>query len=224
MTVWTLHPLNTRHALTPVLAEVRQASRAAIAQARGHLDLPDFDLIVRAGADRSADGAVQGQAPAPGVIDIAVTPGRFDAATFARVLVRQLVHLVRHDGPGYGRALGEVLVSEGVAGHIAQAVLGGGPVACDSLRPAPGAARQAMNEWARGDYDHGRWFLGRGDLRRWTGHSLGHRIIAEHLAQAPGETAAGLVRAPADAFRQTLRRIIAADDPAAPDTAASSEG
>lgn len=58
MTLWTLHLLNTRHALTPVLSEIRQAGRDAVARASDHADLPDFDLVVRAQTDRSADGAV----------------------------------------------------------------------------------------------------------------------------------------------------------------------
>ena len=80
-----------------------------------------------------------------------------------------------------------------------------------AVRPAPGVMRQAMNEWARRDYDHARWFGGKGDLRRGTGNSLGHRLIAEHLAQHPDDSAASLAMAPADPFRQILRRIAAAE-------------
>ncbi|WEF24290.1 DUF2268 domain-containing putative Zn-dependent protease [Paracoccus sp. S3-43] len=211
MTLWTLHLLNARHALTPVLSEVRQAGREAVARASDHADLPDFDLVVGAQSDRSADGAIQGRCRAPGVIEIALTPDRFDPLHFTRALVRQMAHLVRWDGPGYGRSLGEVLVSEGLAGHFVLQVLGGQPDAVDAVRPAAGAMRQAMNEWARRDYDHGRWFGGKGDLRKGTGTSLGHRIIADHLARHPGDSPAGLATAAPEPFRQTLRRIAAAE-------------
>ncbi|WP_295047450.1 DUF2268 domain-containing putative Zn-dependent protease [uncultured Paracoccus sp.] len=211
MTIWTLHLLNARHALTPVLSEVRQASRDAVARAQVHADLPDFDLVVRGQTDRSADGAVQGQCPAPGVIEIAVTPDRFDPAHFTRALVRQMAHLVRWDGPGYGKSLGEALVSEGLAGHFVLQVMGGQPDAIDTVRPAQGTLRQAMHEWARRDYDHRRWFSGKGDLRKGTGNSLGHRLIADHLSQHPGASAASLASAQAEPFRQTLRRIAAAE-------------
>lgn len=223
MSVWNIHLLNARHELTPVLSEVRQASREAVARVRDHADLPDFDLVVRAQADRSADGAVQGQAPAAGVIEIALTPDRFDAPSFTRALVRQMAHLIRWTGPGYGKSLGEALVSEGLAGHFVLQVLGGQPDACDSIRPAQGAMRQAMNEWARRDYDHARWFGGKGDLRKWTGNSLGHRVLAEHLAEKPGDSAALLATAPAEPFRQILRRIASAEGQADPE-AAPSEG
>ena len=211
MTLWTLHFLNARHDLTRILSEARQASREAVARASGHAALPDFDLVVRAHRDRSPDGAVQGHCPAPGIIEIAVTPDRFDPVQFSRALIRQIAHLLRQEGPGHGRSLGEVLVSEGLAGHFVLQVMGGPPDGLDTVRPAQGAMRQAMNEWARRDYDHGRWFGGKGDLRRGTGHGLGHRMIAEHLAQASGDTAASLATAPAEPFRQILRRIAAAE-------------
>lgn len=211
MTVWNIHLLNARHDLTRVLSEVRQASRDAVARAAGHVDLPDFDLVVRAGQDRSADGAVQGHCPAPGVIEIAVTPDRFDPVPFTRALVRQFAHLVRRDGPGHGRSLGEALVSEGLAGHFVLQVMGGPPDAVDTVRLAQGTMRQAMNEWARRDYDHPRWFGGKGDLRKGAGNGLGHRLIGEHLAQNLGDSAALLTAAPADPFRQILRRIAAAE-------------
>lgn len=211
MTIWTLHLLNARLALTPVLPEIRQASREAVARASGHADLPCFDLVVRAHEDRSAEGAVRGRSPAPGVIEIAVTPDRFDPLAFTRVLVRQMAHLVRWTGPGPGGSLGEALVAEGLAGHFLRQVMGGQPDTMDGVRPAPGVMRQALNEWARRDYDHARWFGGKGDLRRWTGVGLGHRIVADHLAQNPGDTAASLATAPADPFRQVLRRIVAAE-------------
>lgn len=225
MTIWTLHLLNTRHDLTRVLSEVRQASRNAVARVSHHAALPDFDLVVRAQEDRSADGSVQGQCPAPGVVEMALTPDRFNPEIFARALVRQMAHLIRWPGPGYGRSLGEVLVSEGLAGHVVLQVMGGQPDPCDSVRPAQGVMRQAMNEWARRDYDHGRWFGGKGDLRRWTGNSLGHRILTEHLAQNPGESALSLATASPEPFRQILRRIAAAETQAESpaETAAPSE-
>lgn len=213
MTLWHIHLLNARHALTPVLSELRQASREAVARASSHTDLPDFDLVIRAQGDRSADGALRGHCPTPGIIEIAVTPDRFEPLPFTRALVRQMAHLLRWEGPGRGRSLGEALAGEGLAGHFVLQVMGGPPDAIDTVRPASGAMRQAMNEWARRDYDHARWFAGKGDLRRGTGHSLGHRIIADHLAQHPGDSAARLAVSPAEPFRQTLRRIAAAEGP-----------
>ncbi|MFD2813587.1 DUF2268 domain-containing putative Zn-dependent protease [Paracoccus aerius] len=67
-----------------------------------------------------------------------MNPARFAPDAFGRALVRQLAHLLRWNGPGYGRSLGEALVSEGLAGHFVLQVLGGQPDATDAVRPAQG--------------------------------------------------------------------------------------
>lgn len=209
MTLWTLHILNCRHDLTGVLAEIRQASRDAVSRVLDRTPLPDFDLVVRSGRDRSAEGAILGRCPAPGVIEMVVTPERFASAAFARVLVRQAAHLVRSEGAGRDASLGEALVRAGLAGHLCADVLGGGPDACDTVRFTPAVARQAMTEWARPGHDHACWFEGKGDLRRNTGIGLGYRVVENHLAQQPGDSAAAILAAPLEPFRQALRRLAA---------------
>lgn len=212
MTTWYLHPLNARHGLTRILSDIRAATRLAVARVGEHADLPDFDLVVRTvpGGGNLRWG-VSGHSPAPGLIEITQDPDRFDADLFMRTLVHEAHHQMRWDGPGYGKSLGEALVSEGLAGHFVLQVLGGAPDPWDATVIASGAARMAMNEWARRDYDHARWFIGGADLRNGTGYGLGHRLIAAHLAQNPDASAGSLAHLRADEFRAALRRLIAAD-------------
>lgn len=209
MTVWTLHLLNARKRLFPVMDRVRATARDAVARSADHIALPSFDLIVRAGDGAVSNGGIVARTPGPGVIEVTLAPGRMDPAVLLRLLVRQMAHLVRRDGPGRDRSLGEALTGEGLAGHFVLDVLGGQPDALDTVRPAPGVMRQAMHEWARRDHDPGRWFDGTGDLRRGTGTGLGHRIVAEHLARNPDDRASRLLAAPAEPFRQSLRRLAA---------------
>lgn len=225
MTTWHLHPLNARHGLTRILSDIRAAARLAVARVGEHADLPDFDLVIRAATGAGhPKGGLAARSPAPGVIEMAQDVDRFDPDLFIRALVRHACHLIRWDGPGYGKSLGEALVSEGLAGHFVVQVLGGQPDAVDATVPAPGAARLAMNEWARRDYDHARWFMGGGDLKNGTGFGLAHRLIAAHLATNSDSSAASLAQMRADDFRTDLRRLIAADgtdpvDEATPDQA-----
>ena len=217
MTTFFLHPLNARHALTPVLPEIRAAARQAVALASDHAAVPDFDLVVRAQAGGgNTEWGLSGYAPAPGLVEVMLDPVRFDQAALIRTLIHELHHVIRWDGPGYGRSLGETLVSEGLAGHFVLQVLGGPPDPWDRATPAAGLARRAQNEWARLDFSHPEWFQGKGSLRRWSGYGLGHRLVAEHLAQHPDETAATLAHAGAEAFRPAMRRLVA-EDGAAPD-------
>lgn len=218
MTTWHLHFLNARHGLTPVMSEFRAAVRQAVALAQPHIAPPDFDLVVRAVPGGAARGGIGSHCPAPGLIEVTLDPARFDPQLLIRTLVHEFHHLIRWDGPGYGRSLGEVLVSEGMAGHFVLQVLGGAPDPWDTTVPASGVARMAMNEWARRDYDHARWFFGKGDLRNATGYGLGHRIVAEHMAQNPGSDAATLAAMPAEPFRASLRQLVSADRSAETDT------
>ena len=47
MPYWQVHFLNARHALTGIMPEVRAAVADAVARVSDHLELPDFDLVVR---------------------------------------------------------------------------------------------------------------------------------------------------------------------------------
>ncbi|MCF3974193.1 DUF2268 domain-containing putative Zn-dependent protease [Paracoccus salsus] len=212
MTIWNIHLLNARLDLTRVLPDIRAAAREAVAAVSEHADLPPFDLVVHGlPGGGTIEWGVAGDAPSPGLVRITLNPDRFDPAPLIRTLVRSMHHLIRWEGPGYGRSLGEALVSEGLAGHFVGQVLGGRTDPWDAVTPAPGLARRALNEWARLDYDHARWFAGKGDIRKWTGYGLGHRLVVEHLAQNVDQDPVTLAQARADMFRPAMRRLVGTD-------------
>ncbi len=207
MSIFNIHFLNARNDLTRLLPEARSATREAVAAVEAHIGLPPFDLVIRPGSEVIAGLGIGGYAPAPGQIQITLEPARFAPDSFIRTLVHELHHLIRWDGPGYGKSLGEALVSEGLAGHFVLQVLGGAPDPWDAVAPSDALVRRAANEWSRLDYDHAEWFFGKGKVRRWSGYGLGHRLIAEDLKQNPQENATTLAAAPADRFRGALRRL-----------------
>lgn len=211
MTVWNIHYLNARKTLNSVMPETRAAARQAVAAVEEHIELPRFDLVIRAGEEVVQGWAVGGYAPGPGHIQITLEPERFSPEPFIRTLVHELHHLIRWDGPGYGKSLGEALVSEGLAGHFVLQVLGGTPDPWDAVNPSEGLTRRASNEWSRLGYDHAEWFFGTGKIRRWSGYGLGHRLIAEYLSQNPAEDAVSLAKAPVDRFRGIMRQLAKTD-------------
>ncbi len=187
MPYWQVHFLNARHALTGVMPEIRAAVAESVALVASHAELPDFDVVVRA-EDGIPDWGVLAHSPAPGVVELALSPSRFDSALVIRRMVRALFLILRGDRPGYGRSLGEALVSEGLAGHFVQAVLGGRPDPWDATPLTAGVAKRAMTEWAWLDYDRALWFEGRGNIRKWAGYAT-----------------------PAEALRPAMRRLSGAD-------------
>ncbi|MFD1794859.1 peptidase [Paracoccus aurantiacus] len=211
MTVWQIHFLNARKALNGVMPEARAAARDAVAIVEEHVALPRFDLVIRTGDEVVQGWGMGGYAPAPGQIQITLDPSRFDPEPFTRTLVHELHHLIRWDGPGYGKSLGEALVSEGLAGHFVLQVLGGPPDPWDSVNPSDEIARRASNEWARRDYDHAEWFFGKGKIRRWSGYGLGHRMVADYLKANPRDDAITLAHSSADRFRGAMRQIAKAE-------------
>lgn len=220
MSLYNIHFLNARNALTGVMPETRAALQQAVAAAQDHISLPRFDLVVRAGDDVVQGWAVGGHAPGPGQIQLTLDPQRFDPQPVIRTLIHEFHHLLRWDGPGYGKTLGEALVSEGLAGHFVLQVLGGKPDPWDAVNPSEGLARRAANEWSRLGYDHAEWFFGKGKVRRWSGYGLGHRLIAEYLSQNPQDDAVTLAAAPVDRFRAAMRKLSNADDTPEPAKAA----
>ena len=212
MSIYNLHFLNARNALTGMMPEARAAAREAVTAASEHADLPPFDLVIRAGDEVMTGWGIGGCAPAPGQIQITLDPARYAPEPFIRTLVHELHHLIRWDGAGYSKTLGEALVSEGLAGHFVLQVLGGKPDPWDAVAPSDGLARRALNEWSRLGYDHAEWFFGKGKIRRWSGYGLGHRLIAEYLSQSPQDSAVTLANAPVDRFRTAMRKLANSDD------------
>ena len=121
------------------------------------------------------------------------------------LMAHELHHAMRWRDPGYGKTLFEAMISEGMADHFAIETVGGSPPPWSSAFPSDSTAYYtdvARSEFDWEDYDHARWFFGTDPaLPRWTGYTLGYRYVEAYLLAHAGTTAAGLVGAPASAFR-----------------------
>lgn len=128
----TLHIINARQQLANMedwLAERLHASFSASAKL---LSLRSTDVILKAGQGVIPEKGHLGYAPEKGLIYVTVDPRSpvlraNPSQSLERMLAHELHHSSRWDGPGYGKTLGEALVSEGLAGHFAQEVYGGAP-------------------------------------------------------------------------------------------------
>ncbi|WP_217475619.1 DUF2268 domain-containing putative Zn-dependent protease [Stutzerimonas stutzeri] len=206
-----IHFLDAREALSDVREWVHAALTETFIKANTLLALGPLDVVVKPSVDVIPEKGHLGYAPEPGLVFVSVDPGSplFRANnedSFERMFAHELHHVARWDGPGYGRSLGEALVSEGLAGFFAREVCGGAlePWERLSLGEVGPYVSRAERHWSSLNYDHPAWFLGHGDLPRWLGYSMGHQLIARFLSRHPGATAAQLADADAQAFRGFL--------------------
>ena len=188
---WTLHWLEATADLGPWKDAVAAELEATWRHIEASLAPPRLDILVQRmpGAGIAEIGLV-GHAYRPGLFALTLDPvnPNFEASlhdgTLRRMVVHEVHHCMRMAAIGYGRTLGDALVSEGLAGRFTQWVFGSSPepweraVDADTLRAhAPDqAALDAI------DYGHDAWFYGVGGQRpRWLGYTMGHQIVGTWL-------------------------------------------
>lgn len=198
---WRLHWLEAEGDLSLWRGQIRAEVEAAWAAMAGKVNTPPLDILVQRlpGAVIPEIGMV-GHAYRKGLFALTLDPDnpRFAASLGEGALRRQVAHEAHHclrmAGPGYGRTLGEALVSEGLAGQFTGWLFGNSPepwecaVDDDTMR----SHRPDATELADTNYSHNAWFYGTGGRRpRWLGYTLGYRLVGKWLAGAgtvDGET------------------------------------
>ncbi len=210
----TLHIINARHQLTGIAKWLSERLDDAFAVSAKHLPLLDTDVVLRAGKAVIHEKGHLGYAPESGVIYVTVDPESpvlraNPSQSLERMLAHELHHSSRWDGPGYGKTLGEALVSEGLAGHFAQEAFGGEREPWEQLPVSilRTYVLKAKAAWQSPDYSHAEWFFGSQEFPAWVGYSLGYELIGRYLAAHGDACASNLVHANAADFRALLDAV-----------------
>ncbi len=214
---WTLHWLEAegslgawRHAIENEIL----ATREAIADV---LTPPRLDVLIQylPGMVIPEIGWV-GHAYRHSLFSLQCDPGNenFEPSLSNGAVRRQVAHEVHHclrmSGPGYGRTLGEAVVSEGLAGHFVRLLYDNSPepwecgLGEDELKQhLPGREDLHATE-----YDHAAWFFGAGGRRpRWVGYSLGYVLVRHWLDNQPGIGIDTLINVDASTVLSALKEI-----------------
>lgn len=210
----TLHFINARHQLSDMKDWLTEISRNVFAASVALLPLGDTDVVITRGKRVIPEKGHLGYAPEKGVIYVTVDPDHPSlqanpGQSFERMLAHEFHHCSRWDGPGYGRTLGEALISEGLAGRFAQEVFDGQPEPWETVEASvlwPHVPR-ARREWSNARYVHEEWFFGSAALPRWLGYSLGYQLVSRYLTAHPLESASALVHADSEIFLPHLGEI-----------------
>ncbi|EAM2928103.1 peptidase [Salmonella enterica] len=192
MSQMTLHFLNAQKKLTAHYEWLQINLTDTYEQANRLMPIPSLDVVVKAGKLVIPEKGHVGFCPEAGVVYITVDPEnptfcKNDAHSIERMFAHELHHAVRWAGPGYGSTLGEVIVSEGLAGHFSLELFGGEPELWERLKSEliKPHSPQLFQNWYNTDYDHNAWFFGTGDLPRWLGYTAGFKLISRYLAAFP---------------------------------------
>lgn len=125
-------------------------------------------------------------------------------AELPAMIAHELNHAKRRRSVGYGNTLLQAIVSEGLADHFSMEVTGIPPprwsiaVQGQELQELIDTASQS---WTSGTYDHPSWFFGTtSDIPRWTGYSIGYKLVNDYLEDNPGAKPSDLVDEPANSF------------------------
>lgn len=208
ITIRIVDPGGTLGALS---TQAQAAATAAAAKVRPILDVGGTTVTIIADPARAISGyGIGGRTLNDRTVEMYVDPGFTGIASVIAeklepLVAHELHHVARFRGPGYGRTLLEAMVSEGMADHFAIELLGvPAPPWSDAFPRSETAAwiELARPEFDSPSYNHARWFFDVDPvLPRWTGYTIGFRLIEEYVAAHPGSTAAALVNTPAQAFR-----------------------
>ncbi|WP_237376410.1 DUF2268 domain-containing putative Zn-dependent protease [Raoultella terrigena] len=188
----TLHILNAQKKLTAHSEWLRTSLTETYERAKRTMWLPSLDVVVKAGSYVIPEKGHLGYCPEPGVVYVTVDPEnpafcKNDAQSLEKMFAHELHHAARWAEPGYGLTLGEVIVSEGLAGHFALEIFEGEPELWERLSPDIVQPYTSLihEHWNRTDYDHNRWFFGTGDLPRWLGYTAGFNLVSRYIETAP---------------------------------------
>lgn len=220
MPPWTVHHLDARGMVAPHRPAVERALARVGERLAGVCEPPALDVVVQAvpGGPVIPERGHVGFSPRPGAVFLTLDPGSPHLpASLGEPLERTIAHEVHHalrwDRVGYGRTLGEALVSEGLAGRFVEELFGPPPEPWERAVPRGELASHAQDAAAafeEAGYGHPEWFFGAGARPRWVGYALGWELVGAYLAAHPEARPSRLAGEPAAAFRPLLAGL--ADD------------
>lgn len=134
----------------------------------------------------------------------------------ARMIAHEMNHVMRFRSAGGTKTLGDLLVSEGLAGQFVKELFGSEPepweqaLSRSELRQfIPRTAEHFESDASRGSkkIDTNEWMFGTGALPRWLGYTLGYEIVGQYLKEHPDLRASGLLGIPSTDFKPALAKL-----------------
>ena len=183
---WNVHICDAAGSLTPYTAALHLAVRRVEAAVDAVVDPLQMDVVVQVLPGRTIpEVGFSGFAPGPELIHLYIDPDNPALPSaiqgVERTLAHEAHHCLRQRGPGYGKTLGEALVTEGLAGQFVRELYATPPELWEEPQDSDyDYLALVLENWHKG-YDHTAWFFGTGSLPRWLGYRLGYRIVGAYV-------------------------------------------
>jgi uncharacterized protein YjaZ len=187
-----LHVLTAGGNLQAWIPRIEAAFDSSRQQVCSLLPISDVDVLVYASNKVIPELGLNGYSDTPWLIRLWFDPNHatlsqsFEKA-FLGTFAHELHHCMRARGPGYGKTLGEALITEGLACHFEASVTQAPPFYAIALSAAQLAElrARATRELGSREYNHPAWFFGSkvDGLPRHGGYSLGYAIVGDYLAR-----------------------------------------
>ena len=205
-----LHLLNASGSLDLFAEEIKNTFPKAVDTISKKIDISNIDVVAYDNPSGTIpEFGIGGYAINANLIFVSLDP-KFSGLSksigeqFRRTLAHEMHHCARWKGPGYGTTLLEALVTEGLGDHFDLEIYGGDPYPWDLALDKDQTERllnKAKAEFNK-EYNHTAWFFGSKDknILRWTGYSLGFKIVGDYLQKNPDKKPSNLYNTDAKEF------------------------
>lgn len=199
--------------LVPYQDQIKKQFDELITKVKQNLHLENIDVVIYDNPhDAIPEIGIGGYTPSAHLVFVSLDPQfpNFQQTIdreLKRTLAHELHHVLRWNGPEYGETLFEALVTEGLADHFDMEIN-------DTDNPEPWDVTlndeqvveikaKAQKEFDSKSYNHNEWFFGskEKDIPRWSGYTLGFRIVKDYLKRNPDKKPSQLYNTPAEDFK-----------------------
>jgi len=189
--------------LDPFVGRIKEKAKESIKRIAIKIPLPNVDIVFSDNQSSTIPHlGIGGFTPNEHLVFVYLNPNfsNFENTIneeIFRTLAHELHHCLRWQNPGYGYTLLEAMASEGLADHFDVEVTGKGPQKWDvalSTKQVTNLNKKAQLDYNNKHYNHNAWFFGSKEEKtpKWTGYTLGFKLINDYLKRNPNKKASQL--------------------------------
>lgn len=184
-----------------ILDKIEAGFKEALVIIKDRLNADKIDIIfVNAPMNVIPEIGIGGYSPGPYNIYVSLDP-RFTTFTvedLVLTILHETHHCLRWRKPGYGKAFGEAMISEGLATLFEEEHSGKPPIYA-RVKIKQTEIERARKILDNKQYNHSEWFFGAKDVQRWFAYTYGYQL-SKAYSERVGKSAAELVNTPAKLF------------------------